>query len=110
MILLATAGKKLKLITDNGSSYVSSDLADWLDAQNEAQVVLAAAPGARRGAGVQGLRFGQRRPCPLDPAYRLRRSDHAAKRTAAREHRNPHARVFLTNSRHSGARPESRAI
>ncbi len=63
--------------------------------QPEAQVVLVPAPGARRGAGVQGLRLGEGRPRPLDRAHRLRRSDHAAQRAAAREHRNPHAGVFL---------------
>ena len=68
----------------------------------EAQVVLVAAPGARRGAGVQGLRLGEGRPRPLDRAHRLRRSDHAAERAAAREHRNPHAGVFLRARRRSG--------
>ena len=64
--------------------------------QPEAQVVLVPAPGARRGAGVQGLRLGEGRPRPLDRAHRLRRPDHAAERAAAREHRNPHAGVFLS--------------
>ena len=36
------------------------------------------------------------RPRALDCAHRLRRSDLAAQRAAAREHRNPHARVFLS--------------
>ena len=44
----------------------------------------------------------QGRPRPLDRAHRLRRSDLAAQRASAREHRNPHAGVFLR--RHSGAR------
>ena len=66
--------------------------------QSEAQVVLVAAPGARRGAGVQGLRLGEGRPRPLDRPHRVRRSDHAAERAAAREHRNPHAGVFLTST------------
>ena len=64
------------------------------------QLVLVPAHAARRGAGVQGLRFGQGRPRALDRPHRLRRSDLAAERAAAREHRDPHAGVFLdaTNS------------
>ena len=39
--------------------------------------------------------FRERRPRPLDGAYRLRRSDLAAQRAPAREHRDPHLGVFL---------------
>src|SRR5438477_12317542 len=76
--------------------------------QPEAPVVLAAAPGARGGAGVQGLRLGQGRPRPLDGPHRLRRSHHAAARTPPRKHRNPHAGVFLTGCYQSRVRREAR--
>ena len=46
--------------------------------------------------------FRKRRSRPLDRAYRIRRSDFAAPRASAREHRNPHAGVFL---RAFGVRP-----
>ena len=39
----------------------------------------------------------QRWPRPLHRAHRLRRSDLAAQRASAREHRDPHAGVFLTS-------------
>ena len=39
--------------------------------------------------------FDDGRPRPLHRAHRLRGPDLAARRPAAREHRNPHARVFL---------------
>ena len=54
------------------------------------------AHAAGRGDRVQGVRFNQRRPRPLDGAHRLRRSDLAAERAPAREHRNPHPGVFLS--------------
>ena len=65
------------------------------------QWYLVPAHAARRGAGVQGLRFAEGRPRALDRAHRLRRSDHAAQRAAAREHRNPDAGVFLAAHRRS---------
>ena len=70
------------------------DLRDHL--QSGAPLVLVAAHAARRGAGVQGLRFVEGRPRPLDRPHRLRRSDLAAQRPPAREHRDPHAGVFLS--------------
>ena len=48
----------------------------------------------------------ERRPRPVHRAHRLRRPDHPAACPAAREHRNPHPRVFLrvscTSARRSG--------
>ena len=44
------------------------------------------------------------RPRPLVRPYRVRRSDLAAQRAAAREHRDPHARVFLSDPRDGGSR------
>ena len=41
--------------------------------------------------------FAEGRPRALDRAHRLRGSDLAAARAAAREHRDPHAGVFLTS-------------
>ena len=41
--------------------------------------------------------FDEGRPRPLDRAHRVRRPDLAAERAAAREHRDPHAGVFLTS-------------
>src|SRR6202040_1433328 len=58
--------------------------------------VLVPADAARGGAGVQGLRIRDRRPRPLDRAYRLRRPDVTAARAAAREYRDPHAGVLLS--------------
>src|SRR5262249_21199125 len=66
--------------------------------QSRAPLVLAAAYAARGGAGVQSLRFGEGRPRPLVRPHRVRRPDLAAQRAAAREHRNPHAGVFLKPS------------
>ena len=63
--------------------------------QSEQQMVLVSAHAARRGDRVQGVRFTERRPRPLDRAHRVRRSDLAAQRASARKHRNPHAGVFL---------------
>jgi len=37
----------------------------------------------------------RRTAAPLDRSHRLRRSDHAAQRAAAREHRDQDACVFL---------------
>jgi len=50
-------------------------------------------PHMRREEAI--LRFTQGRPRPLDGAHGLRRSDLAAQRAPAREHRDPHAGVFL---------------
>src|SRR6266566_4037997 len=66
--------------------------------QSRARVVLVPAHAARGGAGVQGVRFGDGRPRPLDGAYGVRGPHRAAPCPAAREHRDPHAGVFL--SRH----------
>src|SRR6266700_3137597 len=66
--------------------------------QSRACLVLVPAHAARGGAGVQGVRFGDGRPRPLDGAYGVRGPDRAARCPAAREHRDPHAGVFL--SRH----------
>src|SRR5258707_15714701 len=69
-------------------------------------MVLVPAHAARGGLRLQGVRFDEGRPRALDRAYRVRGSDNAAARAAAREHRNPHAGVFLMSCR--GA-PEARA-
>src|SRR5580704_13081818 len=58
-------------------------------------MVLVPAHAARGSLRLQGVRFAEGRPRPLDRAYRVRGPDHAAARAAAREHRNPHAGVFL---------------
>src|SRR5580693_5873316 len=58
-------------------------------------MVLVPAHAARGSLRLQGVRFDEGRPRALDRAYRVRGSDHAAARAAAREHRNPHAGVFL---------------
>ena len=68
------------------------------DLQSRAPLVLAAAHAARGGAGVQGLRFGEGRARPLVCPHRIRGSDLAAQCAAAREHRNPHAGIFLTRT------------
>ena len=78
------------------------DLRDQI--QSEARMVLVPAHAARGSLCLQGVRFDERRPRPLDCPYRVRGSDHAAARSAARKHRNPHAGVFLNRSfatRHS---------
>src|SRR5580704_16451776 len=69
-------------------------------------MVLVPAHAARGSLRLQGVRFDEGRPRPLDRAHRVRGSDHAAARAAAREHRNPHAGVFLVC--HSGARRKAR--
>src|SRR4029077_19076808 len=69
------------------------------DLQSRAPLVLAAAHAARGGAGVQGLRFGEGPARPLVCPHRIRGSDLAAQCAAAREHRNPHAGIFLTRIR-----------
>ena len=56
------------------------------------------ADAARRGAGLQGLRLPEGRPRPLVRPHRVRRSDLAAERAAARKHRNPHPGLFLGRS------------
>ena len=43
---------------------------------------LVPAHAAGRSLRLQGVRFGERRPRPLDRAYRIRGSDHAAARAA----------------------------
>src|SRR5579862_4023884 len=58
-------------------------------------MVLVPAHAARGGLRLQGVRFAEGWPRALDCAYSVRGSDHAAARAAAREHRNPHAGVFL---------------
>ena len=68
-----------------------------------ASMVLVSAHAARRGAGVQGVRFGEGRACALDRAHGLRGPDLIAPRPPAREHRNPHPGVFLGLSRSSAA-------
>src|SRR5580693_1051642 len=60
-------------------------------------MVLVPAHAARGSLRLQGVRFDEGRPRALDRAHRVRGSDHAAARAAAREHRNPHAGVFLTS-------------
>src|SRR5580693_7988697 len=73
-------------------------------------MVLVPAHAARGSLRLQGVRFDEGRPRALDRAYRVRGSDHAAARAAAREHRNSHAGVFLTSvipGRAKGANPES---
>src|SRR5580700_3512407 len=70
-------------------------------------MVLVPAHAARGGLRVQSVRFAEGRPRALDRAYRVRGSDHAAARAAAREHRNPHPGVFLivvTRIAHSAIR------
>src|SRR5262249_19988961 len=76
--------------------------------QSRAPLVLAAAHAARGGAGVQGLRLGEGRPRPLVRPHRVRGPDLAAERAATREHRNPHAGVFL-NRRRLRAQPRKLA-
>ena len=62
--------------------------------QSGAPLVLVSADAARRGAGLQGLRFDQGLSA-LDRPYRLRRPDRAARRPPARKHRDPHAGAVL---------------
>src|SRR5580700_11228600 len=62
-------------------------------------MVLVPAHAARGSLRLQGVRFAQRRPRPLDRAYRVRGPDDTAARAAARKHRNPHAGVFLKVAR-----------
>src|SRR5580692_1759048 len=64
-------------------------------------MVLVPTHAARGSLRLQGVRFDEGRPRALDRAYRVRGSDDAAARAAAREHRNPHAGVFLALSAHS---------
>ena len=66
-----------------------------LHLQSQALLVLLPAHGASRSRGVQDFRVREGRPCPLDPALRLRRPRHAARRTGPREHRNAHPGVLL---------------
>src|SRR5580704_195559 len=73
-------------------------------------MVLVSAHAARGSLRLQGVRFDEGRPRALDRAYRVRGSDDTAARAAAREHRNPHAGVFLISvipGRAEGASPES---
>jgi len=63
--------------------------------QSRAPLVLVAAHAARGGAGIQSLRLFEGRPRPLVRPHRFRGPDLAAQCAAAREHRNPHAGVFL---------------
>ena len=75
-----------------------------------APLVLVPADAARRGAGLQGLQLAEGRPRPLVRPHRLRRSDLAAERAAARKHRNPHPRLLLVSRRdRSSARGGCRA-
>src|SRR5580692_9871467 len=72
-------------------------------------MVLVPAHAARGSLRLQGVRFDEGRPRPLDRAYRIRGSDHTAARAAAREHRNPDVGVFLTSvipGRAQRVRPE----
>src|ERR1700686_3068314 len=72
-------------------------------------MVLVPAHAARGSLRLQGVRFDEGRPRPLDRAYRVRGPDAPAARAAAREHRNPHAGVFLTSvipGRAQRVRPE----
>ncbi len=63
--------------------------------QSRTPLVLVSAHAARRGAGVQGVRFGKGRACALDRTYRLRGPHLTAARPPTREHRNPHPGVLL---------------
>src|SRR5262249_31089275 len=54
------------------------------------------ADAARRGAGVQSVRFREGRPRPMGRAFLVRRSDIAARCARAREHRDSRVRVLLT--------------
>src|SRR5580700_10537500 len=72
-------------------------------------MVLVSAHAARGSLRLQGVRFDEGRARALDRAYRVRGSDDTAARAAAREHRNPHAGVFLTSvipGRAQRVRPE----
>src|ERR1700688_445916 len=60
-------------------------------------MVLVPAHAARGSLRLQGVRFDEGRPRALDRSHRVRGSDDATACAAAREHRNPHARVFLTS-------------
>src|SRR5580704_1366089 len=62
-------------------------------------MVLVPAHAARGSLRLQGVRFAEGWPRALDRTYRVRGSDHAAACAAAREHRNPHAGIFLTSAR-----------
>ena len=64
------------------------------EVQPQAPLVLFSADAARRGARVQGLRFGEGRPRALHAAHLVRRSDDAAGRAAAAEHRGAGVRFF----------------
>src|SRR5580692_12054630 len=73
-------------------------------------MVLVPAHAARGSLRLQGVRFDEGWARALDRAHRVRGSDDSAARAAAREHRNPHAGVFLTPvipGRAKGANPES---
>ena len=54
------------------------------------------------GGAAEMLRLRDRRPRPLQPPHRLRRSDLAGKRPPARKHRSAHAGVLRRRTAGSG--------